>query len=113
MTTDEWAADALFDDPLPAGFSRQVLCVDTGLELGLGPERWPDIVVVERGVVELECRGGTSRRFGRGAMIPLARLPLAHLRSVGPTPLVLVAITRDARTDTDEFFGLAGSYGDD
>ena len=94
MTLDE-SAGALFPDPLPAGFSRHVLRVAPGLEVDFEASRVPDaIVVVEEGEAELECRSGTRRRFGRGSMIPIARLPLAHLRSVGSGPLVLVAVSR-------------------
>jgi hypothetical protein len=104
MTADESAGDALFRDPLPAGFSRHVFRVAPRRELGL--ERGGlshAIVVVEEGEAELECRSGTRRRFGRGSMIPLARLPVAHLRSVGPGPLVLVAVSRAPLRATDEF----------
>lgn len=114
MTADESAGGALFRGPLPAGFSRRLLRVAPGLELGLEPDRLPDsIVVVEQGELELECRAGTCRRFGHGSMIPIARLPIAHLRSVGSGPLVLVAVSRGQRRATDEFLRDAGSYGDD
>jgi hypothetical protein len=113
MTADEGAGDALFCDPLPVGFSRRVFRVAPGLELGLEPDCLPDaIVVVEQGKLELECRAGTRRLFGRGSMIPLALLPVAHLRSVGPSPLVLVAVSRAQLRATDEFRRDAGSYGD-
>jgi hypothetical protein len=100
MTADESAADetagyALFRPPLPEGFSRVVVRLAPGFELGLEPNHLQDaIVLVEQGGLELECRAGTCRRFGRGSMIPIARLPLARLRSVGPGPLVLVAVSR-------------------
>jgi hypothetical protein len=95
MTPDERACGALFRAPPPKGFSRRVFRVAPGLELGLEPGRLPDaIVVVEQGELELECRAGTCRRFGPGSMIPLARLPIVCLRSVGPSPLVLVAVSR-------------------
>jgi hypothetical protein len=72
-----------------------VLRVAPGLELDFGSSPIPEaIVVVEQGEAELECRSGTRRRFGRGSMIPITRLPLAHLRSVGSGPLVLVAVSR-------------------
>jgi hypothetical protein len=113
MTADESAPDALFRDPLPEGFSRRVYRVRTGLELGLEPDRLPAaIVVVEHGELELECRAGTCRRFGPGSMIPIAQLSIPHARSVGPGPLVLVAVSRTRLTATDEFSGDAGSYGD-
>jgi hypothetical protein len=113
MTTDESAGDALFRDPLPEGFSRRLFRVAPGLELGLEPGDLPDaIVVVEQGELELECRAGTCRRFGRGSMIPLARLPMTHIRNVGPGPLVLVAVSRAPLRATDEFERDAGSSGE-
>jgi hypothetical protein len=110
MTTEESAGDALFRDPPPEGFARQVYRAAPGRELDLEPARLPDaIVVVEQGELELECQAGGRRRFGRGSMIPIARLPVAHLRSVGSRPLVLVAVARAS----DEFPRAAGSHDDD
>jgi len=95
MTADESACDALLHGPLPEGFSRCVLRVAPGLALDMGWFRLPDaILVVEQGGLEIECRAGTCRRFGHGSMIPIARLPVAGLRSVGPSPLVLVVVSR-------------------
>jgi hypothetical protein len=100
MTADEGAGDALFRGRLPEGFSRRVVRVASGLELSLEPARLPDaIVVVEQGELELECRSGTRRSFGPGSLIPIARLPVARLRSVGPGPLVLVAVSRAPASD--------------
>jgi hypothetical protein len=113
MTSDESACDALFCGPLPEGFCRRVFRVEPGLELSLETGGLRDtIVVVERGGLELECKEGTRRRFGRGTMIPIARLPLSHLRSVGPGPLVLVAVSRAPLRGSDEFPHGAGSYSD-
>ena len=114
MTADGSTGDALFRHPLPDGFSRRVFRVPPGLELGLEPGRLPDdaIVVVEEGELELECKAGARRRFGPGSMIPIARPPLAHARSVGPGPLVLVAVSRASLPGADEFLRGAGSYGD-
>ena len=101
MTADESACDALVHAPLPEGFSRRVFRVGPGLALDMERFRLPDaIVVVEQGGLELECLAGTCRSFGRGSMIPVARLPVARLRSVGPSPLVLVAVSR-ASAETD------------
>jgi hypothetical protein len=97
MSADESAGEALFRGPLTEGFSRRVFRVAPGFELGMEASRLDDaIVVVVRGELELECRAGTTRRFGRGSMIPIARLPAARLRSVGPGPLVVVAVSRRA-----------------
>jgi hypothetical protein len=114
VTVDENGCEGLFRGPLPAGFSRRVFRVAPGRALGVEPGRLSDaIVLVEQGELELECRAGTCRRFGRGSMIPIARLPIAHLRNVGPGPLVLAAISRGRRRATDEFLRDAGLYGDD
>jgi hypothetical protein len=114
MTPDESAGDALFRDPLADGFFKRVFQVAPGLELGVEPGRLRDaIVIVKDGELELECRAGSCRRFGRGSMIPIARLPVFHLRSVGQDPLVLVAVSRAPQRATDEFLLDAGSYGDD
>ena len=87
MTAGESAGDALFRDPLPAGFSRRVLRVAPGHELDFEASCVPDaIVVVEEGVAELECRSGTRRRFGRGSMIPIARLPNSPPAQRRPRP---------------------------
>jgi hypothetical protein len=110
MTAAGSADDALCRDALPDGFARRVYRAAPGREVGLKPARLHDaIVVVEQGELELECRAGGCRRFGRGSMIPIARLPIAHLRSVGSRPLVLVAVARAS----DEFPRAAGSHGDD
>jgi hypothetical protein len=110
MTADESAADALFRDPLPEGFSKRVFRVAPWLELDLELVFPPDaIVVVEQGELEIECRAGTCRRFRSGSMIPIARLPVAHLRSVGAFPLVLVAVSRARPRATDEFLHDGGS----
>jgi hypothetical protein len=107
------AADALFCGPLPEGFSRRVLRLAPGLELAVESRCLTDaLVLVESGAVELECPSGASRCFGRGSMLPLARLPLARIRSVGRVPLVLVAVSRAARKGTDDFPNGSGSYCD-
>ena len=96
MTTNESAGDALFRGPLPQGFTRRVVRLAAGLELGLELCRLPDaIVVVEEGELELECRSGTRRRFGRGSMIPIARVPVTRARNIGPGPLAVVVVSRD------------------
>ncbi len=113
MTPDESAAEALFRGPLPEGYCRRVLRMAPGLDGELDPNDLPDaIFVVEQGELELECRAGTRRRFGRGSMIPIGRLPVSRVRNVGPGPLVLVAVSREPQPTTDDFLGDRGSYSD-
>jgi hypothetical protein len=108
MTVDR-SVRALLCGPLPEGFSRRVIRLEHGVEVGLEPEAFANaLVIVERGSLELECRDGTSARFGRGSMIPIGLLPVDRLRSVGPGPVVLVAVSRA----TDEFLAGAGSHPD-
>jgi hypothetical protein len=113
MTAKESEGNALFRDPLPKGFSRRVLRIAPGFEVSLEPRCFQDaIVVVEEGELEVECRSGACRRFGRGSMIATARFPIARLRSAGTGPLVLVAVSRTSLPATDEFLREPGSYFD-
>ena len=113
MTLEESADLALFRDPLPEGFSRRVVRVAPGLELGMdSSDLRGAIVLVEQGELELECRAGGRRCFGRGSMIPIARLPVARIRSVGTGLLVLVAVSRASPDATDGFLRDAGSHVD-
>jgi hypothetical protein len=112
MTTDESARRALVHGPLAEGFSRRVFRLAPGD--GVDADRLVGaLVIVERGVLELVCQAGTCGRFGRGSMIPLAGLPLVHLRNAGRGPVVLVAVSRGRRATTDEFSADAGSHSDD
>jgi len=113
MSADDSARTGPFRAPLPDGFCARVVRVGQGCDLGVKPGDLPDaIVLVEQGVLEVECRAGACRRFGRGSMIPIARLPVARLRNVGDGPLVLVAVSRAPVRPTDEFPSGAGSYCD-
>ena len=110
MTAGTSADDALFRDPLAEGFAMRVYRAAPGRDLGLEPAPPTDaIAIVEQGELELRCRAGACRRFGRGSMIPIARLPVARLRSVGSRPLVLVAVARAS----DDFPRAPGSHDDD
>jgi hypothetical protein len=112
MTADEGAGHALFRARLAEGFSRRVFRLAPGASLDA--ERLVGaIVIVERGVLELECRAGTCGRFGRGSMIPFAGVPVVHLRNAGRGPVVLVAVSRARTGATDEFSADAGSHSDD
>jgi hypothetical protein len=80
---------------VPAAFdARRIVLLPGDERLYLEPE-WEDaIVAVEWGGVELECRFGSRLRLGRGDVLWLVGLPLRVLRSHGPVPAVLVAVSR-------------------
>jgi hypothetical protein len=88
-------------------FGRRRMTVAPGGERVAGATGWPDaLVVVERGEVELCCRGGTRARFAQGDVVWLTGLGLRTLRNPGPELAVLVAISR-----RDEFWGRRPSHG--
>jgi hypothetical protein len=110
MTKHRRASDALFRNPLPNGFAKRVYRAAPGRDIDLSPAPPADaIVVVEQGELEIECTAGCRRRFGRGSMIPIARVPVARLRSAGSRTLILVAVA----CASDEFPLAAGSHLDD
>jgi quercetin dioxygenase-like cupin family protein len=56
---------------------------------------WRDaLIVVERGEVEVECLSGARWRFVAGDMLCLDRLPVRALRTPGPLPALLSAVSR-------------------
>jgi hypothetical protein len=63
---------------------------------------WADaLVVVEQGVLVIECCSGRPARFATGSVLTLAGLPARCLRNDGPTAVVLSAVERRA-TATDD-----------
>jgi hypothetical protein len=82
---------------LPRSFVLKVFTLPAGDEEPYREADWADaIVIVEQGVLELECTRGGSREFQRGAILWFAGLPLRTLRNRGPEPVVLTAVSRAA-----------------
>jgi hypothetical protein len=80
---------------LPPGFEVRAVAVAPGRERPYHEADWLDaLVVIERGEIELECLGGTRRRFARGDVLWLGGLPLRALRNYGRGPAVLAAVSR-------------------
>jgi hypothetical protein len=76
-------------------FDVRVVEVPPGAERGYDETEWRDaLVVVDRGEIVLECRGGDRPRFAGGAVLWLGGLPIRALRNPGPVPAVLVAVSR-------------------
>ena len=76
-------------------FHRRVVSVPPGRARDYDEADWRDaLVVVVRGEIELEARSGGRERFGRGAILSLAGLPLRALHNRGAVPAELLAIRR-------------------
>ena len=79
---------------MPA-FTRRMLTIAPGTTRPAAAADWPDaIVLVARGAIELDCAGGSTRRFASGDLIWVRGLPLRALRNPGPGDAVLVAVSR-------------------
>jgi|SRR5215211_5132148 len=84
-------------------FSVRRIVVAPGGERPYDEAEWRDaIVVVESGKLELECRSGDCRRFGRGDVLWLIGLPLRVLRNREAVPTVLLAVSRLRTGRTEE-----------
>ncbi|HWM11864.1 MAG TPA: hypothetical protein VNO82_21070 [Solirubrobacteraceae bacterium] len=80
---------------MAVSFDVRVVELPPGGERASRAAEWRDaLVLVDRGEVELDCLGGSRRRFGRGAVLWLGGLPLRALRNPGAEPAVLVAVSR-------------------
>ncbi|ACZ84014.1 hypothetical protein Aros01_03353 [Streptosporangium roseum] len=64
--------------------SSAIPCLACGEARPYDPAEWRDAIVrVEGGQVELETADGARRRFGHGAVLWLAGLPVRVLRNPG------------------------------
>lgn len=82
---------------LPPAFERRVIVLVPEQIQAYDDAEWRGaLVVVEHGQIELEGVDGSWHRFERGAILWLDRLPLRALHNRGPTPAVLVAVSRRA-----------------
>ena len=75
-------------------FDRRVVAVPPGDERAYDEAEWRDaLVIVVRGEIQVEARGRRAR-FGRGAVLSLAGLPVRALHNRGAEPAELVAVRR-------------------
>jgi hypothetical protein len=80
---------------LAPGFRRRVLVLKPGARRAYRPAEWQNaIVMVERGVIQLECRGQTPRGFGPGDLLCFEGLQLDTIRNHGLVPAVLIAVSK-------------------
>jgi hypothetical protein len=79
----------------PLGFDFRAVGVEPGAHRIYDDAEWADaLVLVGRGEIEVECLGGTRRRFKRGDVLWLSGLPLRALHNPGPETATLVAVSR-------------------
>ena len=82
------------------GHRVRILILESGDALDVHPADWSDVlVVVERGLLQVECDSGTRATFSSGAVLVLTMPALRRLRNVGTAALVLSAVSR--RVDGD------------
>jgi quercetin dioxygenase-like cupin family protein len=80
---------------LPPWVELRMVVVAPGHRMAFDQADWRDaIVTVEDGALELECPGGSRRRFVRGDLLWLSGLPLRALHNPGPAPTVLTVVAR-------------------
>lgn len=76
-------------------FERRLVAVPPGGARDYDEADWRDaLVLVVRGEIELEERGGRRERFARGAVLSLAGLGLRALHNRGAEPAELVTVRR-------------------
>jgi hypothetical protein len=81
--------------PLPGWLDVRLSAIPCGEVRAFVDAEWRcALVVVERGVLELEGIAGQRRRFEQGAVLWLDGLPLRALRNGGDEPTVLSAVRR-------------------
>ena len=95
VTSGDHGPLSLLATCLPPGLTRRVVTIAVGDILAYRAADWRDaLVVIERGQIELEHRGGQRSHFGRGDIIWLYGLPVRLLHNPGADVAVLIAISR-------------------
>ena len=94
MAEDERPLSLLARAPGPAYLLRVVRIAPFG-ERRFDAALWRDaLVVVERGVLEVESLADARQRFESGAIVAFVGLSLRVLRNVGGEPVVLTVVSR-------------------
>jgi hypothetical protein len=84
---------------LPSAFEVEVVAVAPGSPRAYEESEWRDaLVVVGKGEIELESRGGARARFLYGDVLWLDGLPLRALHNPRSEPAQLVAVRSRAWT---------------
>jgi hypothetical protein len=81
---------------LPSSFEKRTVIIEPNHARLYDETEWGDsLVIVERGEVELECRGGSRPTFRRGAVLCLEGLPIRAIHNRGSEAAILVAVSRN------------------
>ncbi|MCV0402813.1 MAG: hypothetical protein K5924_03770 [Chloroflexi bacterium] len=81
-------------------FERWSLRLDPGEQRPTSAAEWAGaFVVIERGVLQVDCLAGGSRTFAAGDQLALGWLPLRTLRNVGDGEVRLSAVRRGPTPD--------------
>lgn len=95
----------------PKGFRLRTLTVLSRGAVNYRPSNWTGaLVIVERGELEVECRGGARARFGEGAILAFSGLAVRRLRNPGSGPLVLSTLSHLRPADCGDFAPRAMSH---
>jgi len=86
---------ALLRGRLPAAFERWRVVVPPGIERPTSAAEWAGaLVLIEQGVIEVDCHSGGYRRFVAGDLLALGWLPLKTIRNPTNEDAALVAVRR-------------------
>ena len=88
----------------PMGFRLRTLTLLSRGAVNDRPADWAGaLVIVERGELEVECRGGARARFGEEAILAFSGLTVRRLRNPGSGPLVLSTLSPLSPADCGNF----------
>jgi hypothetical protein len=86
---------SLIGRPVPVGLTVRMVSIPAGGELEYDAAAWAGaIIVVERGEIELEWRGGTRGRFAAGSILFFEGLGLRAVCNRTRQPALLLAASR-------------------
>jgi quercetin dioxygenase-like cupin family protein len=81
--------------PLGPSFRSRTVTIRPGATRPYEEAEWRDaLVVVENGVVVVECHAGGRRTFGTGEVLWLTGMGVRALHNEGQESVVLVAVSR-------------------
>ena len=76
------------------------MTIPAGVDRPTSADEWTGaLVVVEQGAIEVVCRGGARRAFGRGSFLSLSWLPVVCLCSRGAEDAIIAGYRRIDRVD--------------